>query len=61
MISSCGLGSLENRTGQRRRSLAASHNEIIAENRCASFTKFRWSCEISVNLKERYQNGHQNI
>ena len=32
MLSLRGLGSLENRTGQRRRSPAASHNEIIAEN-----------------------------
>lgn len=31
MLSYRGHGSLENRTGLRRRSPAASHNEIIAE------------------------------
>ncbi len=37
MLSLRSFGSLENRIGPRRRSPAASHNEIIAENRWQTF------------------------
>ncbi len=41
MLSYRDSDSLENRTGPRRRSPAASHNEIIAENRCIQLKKNR--------------------
>ena len=41
MLSYRGSGSLENRTGPRRRSPAASHNEIIAETVSGQCKKFQ--------------------
>mgnify|MGYP003137432957 FL=1 len=48
MLSLRGYGSLENRTGPRRRSPAANHNEIIAENRVSAKKKHE---RIEFNLK----------
>ena len=50
MLSLRGYGSLENRTGPRRRSPAASHNEIIAENRCATLNQTNEKTNFTVDI-----------